>query len=180
MKTIKQMVDINNSYISDKLYGLEIEVEGINLPTSISPHWRVERDDSLKTEEAWEYVTKKPHNLPEMSLRIRELDEAYSQCGSLVHDSVRAGVHVHMNVQDWNIKQLMTFAICYYGLEDVLMKWCGENREGNLFTLRTKDAEFILFKLVQTMQERNLNILNTDVIRYASLNFLSLIIREVP
>jgi hypothetical protein len=174
MKTIKQMVDINPAYYSDKLYGLEIEVEGENLPTSVSSFWRVERDDSLKTEEAWEYVTKKPHHLLDMSVRLDELQRAYNNCNSVVYDSVRAGVHVHMNVQDWNIKQLLTFAICYYGLEDVLMKWCGENREGNLFTLRTKDAEFVLFKLVETLQQRNLNVLNTDVIRYASLNFLSL------
>ena len=79
-----------------------------------------------------------------------------------------------MNVQDWNIKQLMTFATAYYVIEDVLMTYCGENREGNLFTLRTRDAEYILFKLIAMLKERNLNQINTDIIRYASLNFYSL------
>jgi hypothetical protein len=177
MKTINQLVAIPSKYLSsDKLYGVEIEVEGESLPspdTSIKG-WRVEQDTSLKTEEAWEYVTTGPDTLEGVKTRLNALESKFNLLGSTIYNSVRAGVHVHMNVQDWNVKQIMTFATCYYILEDILLKWCGQNREGNLFTLRTKDAEYILFKLHDMLKNRNLKLLETDIIRYASLNYLSL------
>lgn len=174
MRTIKQLIGIDSSYISDKHLGLEIEVEGENLPDFVSDKWRVESDDSLKTEEAYEYVTIKPHTLYGIKCRINELQKAYDEKGTTVHESVRAGVHVHLNVQDWTVVQVMTFATAYYALEDVLMQFAGENREGNLFTLRAKDAEYVIFKLLDVLRHRNLNLLNTDIIRYASLNYYSL------
>lgn len=174
MRTIKQLIGIDPAYYSDKHLGLEIEVEGENLPDYVSDKWRVESDDSLKTEEAFEYVTRKPHTLYGIKCRINELKKAYDDKGTTVFESVRAGVHVHLNVQDWNVKQVMTFATAYYVIEDVLMQYAGENREGNLFTLRAQDAEYIIFRLVEVLKQRNLNILNTDIIRYASMNFYSL------
>jgi len=178
MRTISQLVSIPNKYLSDdKHYGVEIEVEGECLPNP-NDHsiygWRIEEDSSLKTSEAWEYVTTGPDTLVGIRTRLDRLGECFDQLDSTIHDSVRAGVHVHMNVQSWNMKQVMTFAMCYYIVEDILLKYCGSNREGNLFTLRTKDAEFILFKLLEMLKGRNLKVLETDIIRYASLNYLSL------
>lgn len=177
MRKIVELVGINPAYISKNLYGVEIEVEGVRLPKQ--DHlpvdlWRVERDTSLKTAEAWEYVMTRPQMIDGVYQSIDILQAAYNSRNSIVHESVRAGVHVHMNVQDWNIKQLMTFATCYYMLEDILIHWCGENREGNLFCLRTRDAEFVLFKVLQTLQERKLSHLKYDLIRYSSLNYCSL------
>lgn len=175
MNTIKDLVAINKEYINDNLFGLEIEVEGSNLPNALPPaYWRVEKDSSLKTAEAWEYVTPKPFDLKTIRKALDVLDSAYQLHLSNVHDSVRAGVHVHLNVQKWTIKQLMTYATSYYLLEDILLRFCGENREGNLFCLRTRDAEYVLFKLLDVLKTRNLKPLNTDIIRYASLNYLSL------
>lgn len=177
MKTINQLVSIHPSYHSlDKLYGVEIEVEGSSLPNpeySI-PGWRIEEDTSLKTEEAWEYVTDGPDTLAGIRSRLDTLSRKFVDCDSTIYDSVRAGVHVHMNVQTWDMKRVMTFAMCYYIMEDIFLKWCGDNREGNLFTLRTKDAEYVLFKLLEMLKTRNLKVLETDIIRYASLNYLSL------
>lgn len=175
MNTVKDLVDIHKEYHSDNLFGLEIEVEGSSLPSTLpATYWRVEKDSSLKTAEAWEYVTPKPFDLKTIRKALDVLDSAYQLNLSNVHDSVRAGVHVHLNVQKWNIKQLMTYAVSYYLLEDILLRFCGENREGNLFCLRTRDAEFVLFKLLEVLKTRNLKPLNSDIIRYASLNYLSL------
>lgn len=174
MKTIAEIAKLPSSRITKGLYGLEIEVEGVNLPTTNPSMWVMEKDGSLKTEEAWEYVMPKPTSLSVVKERLDYLAQRYKDCDSTVHESIRAGVHVHMNVQSWDIKQLITFATCYYILEDVLLKWCGESREGNLFCLRTRDAEFVLFQLVKSLQTKNLKYLNNDIIRYASLNFLSL------
>lgn len=176
MKSIAVLCRVNPKYISNNLYGVEIEVEGENLPTpdQVPPVWRVERDSSLKTAEAWEYVLRAPLMLDGVREALTSLDNVYKKRKSVVHDSVRAGVHVHMNVQDWNIKQVMTFSTAYYILEDILLRWCGENREGNLFCLRTRDAEYVLFKILNALKERNLKHLQSDIIRYSSLNYCSL------
>lgn len=176
MKKIVNLIGINSKYVSDKLYGVEIEVEGKHLPNpdNTPGMWRVERDSSLKTAEAWEYVMKGPEYLTGVKGALDALQGVYNALGSQVHDSVRAGVHVHMNVQKWNIKQLLTFSICYYVLEDHLLRWCGENREGNLFCLRTRDAEYVLFQILKVLTERNIKYLQNDIIRYSSLNYCSL------
>lgn len=176
MKTIATLCKVNPKYISDNLYGVEIEAEGVRLPDpDTTPGvWRVERDSSLKTAEAWEYVLRYPLMLEGVRDALSELNAVYKFRKTIVHDSVRAGVHVHMNVQKWNIKQVMTFSTCYYIIEDLLLRWCGENREGNLFCLRTRDAEFVLFKILNALKERNLKHLQGDIIRYSSLNYCSL------
>lgn len=171
MRCMKELIGLSTT---KGLFGVEIEVEGKNLPKNLDKVWRVEKDGSLKAAEAYEYVTPKPLDLNGVRSSLDFLSETYKQCNSQIDESIRAGVHVHMNVQDWNIKQLMTFSISYYILEDVLMNWCGPDREGNLFCLRTKDAEFTLFRLYKTLKSRNLKHLNNDIIRYSSLNYCSL------
>ena len=170
MKNIRELINLKPT---GGLYGVEIEVEGKRLPTNLGSIWRIEHDGSLKGE-SFEYVMPKPLDLAGVKVALDYLDQSYKACATVVDDSIRAGVHVHMNVQDWNIKQLMTFSTAYYILEDVLMNWCGPNREGNLFCLRTRDAEFILFRLLKTLRSRNLKHLNDEAIRYSSLNYCSL------
>lgn len=175
MKNVATLVGIPSEAIRTDHYGVEIEVEGRNLPRRLdSDIWRVEQDGSLKAAEAWEYVTPGPLSLDGVKSALDYLAAEYKQHRSVVDDSIRAGVHVHMNVQDWNIKQVVTFSTIYYILEDILMKHCGENREGNLFCLRTRDAEFVLFRLLRALTERNLKYLKEDIIRYSSLNYCSL------
>src|SRR5687767_9863504 len=111
MKPIKVLAQVNPKYISDSTYGVEIEVEGVRLPgpDETPGMWRCERDSSLKTAEAWEYVLKYPTTLSGVKQALGALNDAYKGKKTKVHDSVRAGVHVHMNVQEWDIRQLMTF-----------------------------------------------------------------------
>jgi len=175
MKNVATLVGIPEEAMRTELYGVEIEVEGTRLPRRLhEAYWRVEQDGSLKAAEAWEYVTPGPMSLSGVKTALDYLSGEYKAYGSKVDESIRAGVHVHMNVQDWNVKQVITFATIYYILEDVLMKWCGENREGNLFCLRARDAEYVLFRLLRSLKERNLKYLKEDIIRYSSLNYCSL------
>lgn len=154
--------------------GIEIEVEGKNLPGFLNDSiWRVDKDGSLKGE-SYEYVTPLPVSLEGVKAALDYLKEAYKANKTVVYESVRAGVHVHQNVQNLTLKQLFTFIISYYVLEDVLVEWCGENRVGNHFCLRTRDAEYVLFKLLDAVEKRKLGGLKTDNIRYSSLNVCSL------
>lgn len=99
MVKIKDVIGIDRRLIQSGLYGVEIEVEGTSLPTYehlSSKVWRAEGDGSLRAEEAWEYVMPKPGSLQEVRESLDYLDAAYDSLDSDVHDSVRAGVHVHM------------------------------------------------------------------------------------
>lgn len=171
MRSIKEMTGVKSV---KGVYGVEIEVEGTKLPRNIDMYWRVERDGSLKSAEAFEYVMSKPSDIDGVKTALDLLDKTFTDNSSTVDESIRAGVHVHMNVQDWDIVQLMTFSTAYYILEDILLNWCGPNREGNLFCLRTGDAEYVLFKLYDALISKDLRKLNDDIIRYASLNYCSL------
>lgn len=152
--------------------GIEIEVEGVNLPARVGESWRVDRDGSLRGE-SYEYVSK-PIKYNQLTSTLDQLKDAYRRSGSVVHESIRAGVHVHRNVQDFTPVQLFNLSISYFAIEDLLMKWAGENREGNHFCLRAKDGEFVLFQLQRVADTRLIKHLNTDTIRYCSLNLYSL------
>lgn len=152
--------------------GIEIEVEGENLPSRVGELWRVDRDGSLRGE-SYEYVSK-PIKYNELSSTLNQLKDAYRRTGAVVHESIRAGVHVHRNVQDFTPVQLFNLSISYFAIEDLLMKWAGESREGNHFCLRAKDGEFVLFQLQRVADTRSIKYLNTDTIRYCSLNLFSL------
>lgn len=149
--------------------GLEIEVEGTNLPRALSNLWRVDKDGSLRGE-SFEYVLAKPLSVNMVQKALNHLEEAYKHCGSVVNNSVRAGIHVHINVQEMTLMQLWTFITLYYTLEGMLVKWCGKEREGNFFCLRCQDAEAVLFYLSRAIKTGKLNAIATDEIRYASLN----------
>lgn len=155
--------------------GLEIEMEGSNIPHKdyTPPYWRKEVDRSLRGESA-EYVLRYP-------LKIEELREALDslQATFNIHDTVfkptyRAGIHVHINVQQLTPVQLVTFICAYFMLEEVLLRFCDKTRLGNHFCLRMSDASYSLDRLVEFVQKQDINILNNEDLRYASLNVTSL------
>lgn len=152
--------------------GIEIEVEGNNLPV-LNSYWKWVGDDSLRGESA-EYVLKKPLSLKDSRKALKYLHKAYIESETVVHDSVRAGVHVHINVQKLTTVQLYNFITTYIILEDLLIKYCGEYREGNLFCLRTRDAELLLHTLENVAKDKNFGAFEDDLLRYASMNVCSL------
>jgi hypothetical protein len=153
--------------------GIEVELEGEGLPTNIAKgkfskaFWNIEGDGSLRGPSA-EYVLRSP--IPRGSVN-EALTQLYSklQYDSLL-DSGRAGVHIHINVRDLNLPQLYSFILLYLVFENVLVKYCGEDREGNLFCLRASDAEYLLFMVHKLLRRHRLNEIGGDVVRYSSIN----------
>jgi hypothetical protein len=157
-------------------FGVEIEVEGALLPRkgedkAFDLLWKEERDGSLRGEESAEYVFRKPLSMDDTQKAIGELERRYVEKNSRIDESLRAGVHVHLNIQDWMPLELMTFATTYYLLEDYFVHWSGAGRVGNHFCLRATDAEGVILKVIDACQKRDWRHLNTDDIRYASLNW---------
>ena len=160
---------------SDGTFGVEIEVEGQNLPMAgaskkFDALWRVEKDGSLRRDGSAEYVFRAPLSLEDTKNAIHVLGETYDAYSSVIEETYRAGVHTHLNIQSWTPLELLTFITTYYMLEDYFCHWAGETRVGNHFCLRAQDAEFIIYKLLKVCKGKAWNELKTDDIRYAALN----------
>lgn len=155
--------------------GVEIEVEGDNLPV-MNAFWNNEEDGSLKGGSR-EYVLKKPSTLAEVKSALNALDKAYIDNESEVLDSIRAGVHIHINCQQLSMTQLYNFMTTYLILENVLVKWCGDFRQGNLFCLRASDAEYAISEIINAANDAKKiysRRFHSDNLRYASMNIKAL------
>jgi hypothetical protein len=166
--------------VSGPKMGIEIEMEGrVTIPDDSKNYqkWRTERDGSLRGDGAREYISRGAWSMVEGGKNIFYLYEEIKSHRGTILDSMRAGVHVHLNMQNKTILELMTFLALYYTLEDVITeKYCGTDRLGNLFCLRLKDAPYpadVINAAVRSGRYAQ-SIPNNDEIRYAALNISSL------
>lgn len=177
MTNIHRLLQIDGPPQAGRI-GIEIEAEGVSLPAgaegAFGHHWRVENDGSLKGPENREFVLRRPVQLADVGSVLSLLDDQYRRHRSEVHDTVRAGVHVHLNVQDMTLKQVFTFITCYFCLEQILIKYCGEGRQGNHFCLRASDAEFMVYTIAEAIEGRMLGSLSSDRMRYSAMNLCAL------
>lgn len=173
MKKVMDWFNVPHQYKTNGDLGIEIEVEGRRLPDA-PRYWKREQDGSLRGPENAEYVFNAPLSKKTAIMALNVLDKAYVDNKSVVHDTVRAGVHVHVNVQDLSIVELYNMMTIYMVLEPLLIKHCGEGREGNLFCLRATDAKFLLFSLKVAARQRVFRHLVSDNLRYASMNVKAL------
>src|SRR3990172_9397067 len=102
--------------------GVEIEVEGRNLPYT-EKYWKREADGSLRGPENAEYVLRKPATLTQLKMALKSLAIDYRASEAKVDESVRAGVHVHVNVQHMNMVEVYNFITLYLILEELLTKY---------------------------------------------------------
>lgn len=172
MTSVMKAFDVYKRRKTSGDLGVEIEVEGHNLPGT-QKFWNEEYDGSLRGE-CKEYVLRKPSSYEGVVEALDYLDKRYKMLDTKVYESVRAGVHVHVNVQDLSTVQLFTFITAYIVLEDLLVNFCGEYREGNLFCLRLKDADYLQYVLEKTAKDRDFQRFNNDILRYSSMNVVSL------
>jgi hypothetical protein len=156
--------------------GIEIELEGEDLPPSVGNGkvWTVTRDGSLR-DEAFEYIFTKPVERKAVSSSLDILYGALKSSKSTLHDTGRAGVHVHVNIRDLSPRQLYNFALLYLVFEKNLVDFCGEDRVGNLFCLRALDAEFLMVTLRKLLRTHEFSLTKSDNLRYASMNLTSIL-----
>lgn len=172
MSTVAKEMGIRRLVTGD--IGVEIEAEGINLPL-LDKYWRNEIDGSLNGPESREYVLKKPMTLDEVKSALNHLNKEYERWHTVINDTVRAGVHIHINCQQLTMTQLYNFMTIYLILENVLVKWCGDSRCGNLFCLRACDAEWVITQIRAAAGGRSFRTtFHSDNLRYASMNLKAL------
>lgn len=121
--------------------GIEIETECLN-EYRVPPlkYWDAKVDGSLR-HIGIEYILKKPlnHNSAEYKEAIEEFNGISKKFKFL--ESTYTSVHVHLNMVDREIIHLANFITLYLIFENTLTRYCGPDRDGNLFCLKTSDAE---------------------------------------
>lgn len=157
---------------TDGEVGIEVEIEGVGVQNITVTGWNTVGDGSLRGEAA-EFVLRRPvafKKVPEYLFRLHKALDG----NIVIEDSDRCGVHVHINCQELNFKQTLNFIILFLVFEQMLVNYCGEDREGNLFCLRAKDAEAILVALNNSAISNSFGNMQKDTYRYAAINLSAL------
>lgn len=161
--------------------GLEIEVEGNKFPKHdykgipgvgghlIPKMWKYVKDGSLRGADNAEYILDGPIDFDMVENASVRLFKMFEDYGTILDDSNRTSVHVHLNVQNWHLNRLATFLAAYYTVEELLTEFCGEHRVGNLFCLRGKDAPAIISRL-RSFIRRGERTMFSDGMHYGALN----------
>jgi hypothetical protein len=140
--------------------GIEIEVEGNKFPKPPGQHnthtpcklpgstyWSYVHDGSLRGFDNAEYLLTKPVDFSKAPEAVTEIFTMLKEFGSIIDDSNRTSVHVHLNCQEFHLNRLTSLMALWFTFEEVLTAWCGEHRVGNLFCLRAKDAPAIITQI---------------------------------
>lgn len=149
-------------------YGIEVEVEGVNLPDIRSVYWEIHQDGSLRGE-AYEYVTKGALPIEKVENAFKILNNAFDKKGSVLNLSFRTSVHVHMNVRELEISKIGAVIYLYYLFEEPLMQLCGDDRIGNRFCLRLRDSEEIINNILNAFNGK-FQRLDEGQLKYSALN----------
>jgi hypothetical protein len=171
---VMKLFELNERYATKGNMGIEIEVEGTNLPLE-TVYWDGEYDGSLDYNNSREFVLRKPMSLLGVYNAVTEISKVFKAKGTVVNSSIRAGVHVHVNMQDSTKNELFNFIVLYAIFEDVLLKRCGKFRKGNLFCLPLASSDNVWGVIRQAAEnDRWLGEFNDDNLRYCALNVVSL------
>lgn len=163
---LKEIFPVANNYAGE--VGIEIEVEGQNLPLAIGSYWTVTRDGSLRGESA-EYVLTKPIKRDNVKPYLTYLAKQMKDTGAVLKMSTRTSVHVHVNMNNRSLVQCYTFMTLYLIFEDLLTEYAGPARRGNVFCLRASDAEAFVTELCNYARKQLWNP-DPDMFRYTALN----------
>lgn len=129
-------------------YGIEIELEGGNIPNSDDLKlWYVHNDGSLRgMPDCAEYVTG-VCNLQAVANSLNEFKEVCEKRKTREHKSIRTSVHIHANVQDFTAAQIASIITTYLIVEGSLYSVCGDHREGNTFCVPLTTAPSAVMRL---------------------------------
>ena len=148
--------------------GIEVEVEGQNLPKGFPSYWNYVVDPSLRGESA-EYVLKKPATRDTFKNYLKYLEKNLTADPVKIKNSPRTSVHVHINMNDRTMVQVYNYICLYLVLEDLLIQHISPERNGNLFCLKASDAEALIDMLVKAANTRIWGP-DENIFRYSSCN----------
>lgn len=170
---MKKIHELLKQRLSAGDIGIEIETEGKGLRAIDDGIWRTEDDGSLRgrfPSERSEYVLVRPVPVKNVE-HVLDVLRKY-QAGAELNFSHRCSVHVHVNIQELTLPELLAYIYLSLLLEEPLMSLCDEARRGNRFCLRLNDAEGYVEYLEYIFKDglRNVAAINAGAIRYAAIN----------
>lgn len=177
--SIKDFLAFRKIHDPAKEIGIEIEMEGEHLNIKRNRMWQQKLDGSLRGMESLEYILSSPVEKKNVKSALTKLltnlaftNDQWNK--AKLKPSDRCGVHIHINIQNMTFFEVFNFMFLYLMLERVLVAYCGESREGNLFCLRASDAEAFIDAMIDCKRISNLNMLQEGRgrlgLRYASMN----------
>ena len=153
--------------------GIEIEVEGKEPLTPVdSDWWSSKKEDSLRFY-GMEYVTTRPLNSGQEVKDAVEYVCKIINSKKIISDTNRTSIHTHHNMTKKDLRHILTGVCIFWIVENVLARYCGEDRESNLFCMRLKDAEAVLDETIKALDTNPPLLMfakNGDTVRYAGLN----------
>jgi hypothetical protein len=163
------------------LYGIELECEGRNVDwdgsdANLVKDWAPHADGSLRNNHgsSCEWVFNGPVKYKTSLERIEKLFQYFEKRKAKLVCSNRTSTHVHFNMGDKNAYQLVNMFILFTILEDLLDRYCGEDRRGNLFCLSSRHAEEQVSWISDAVfNKQNFGAFREDF-RYCSLNLAAI------
>lgn len=165
--------------VNGDLFGLEFECEGANVgydgSDDLEKDWRPHNDGSLRDihGQCCEWIFNGPVAYQESVERVNSLFDFFEKRQARLVCSNRTSVHVHFNMGDKAVYQLLNMFILFTILEDLMGNYCGEDRNGNLFCLSSRHAEEQV-KWVQDVCFKTHVFNYKDNNRYCAFNMASL------
>ncbi len=158
--------------------GLEIETESKKAyEPPLFSYWTTHPDGSLR-DFGIEYVLKQPLMYEkELDLALEEWKTKTSGL-KFITDSVTTSVHVHLNFLNRTFVELGNFLTTYALIENILIRYSGDDRRSNLFCLPICDAEETYHNIrhmFQNFYNKNYGYRETpNQVKYAACNIATL------
>lgn len=175
---VSKVVTGRGNVKTGNLYGVELEMEGTNLIPNggLVKGWAPHEDGSLRHHhgQAIEWVSASPVIFKTMCTRIKNLFDSLTKNEAKIVCSNRTSTHVHYNMGDKKVYQLVNLFVAYTIFEDLLARYSGEDRNGNLFCVGIRQAQDIIDRFNDAVSRHgNFLKFNNDY-RYAGFNLCSL------
>jgi hypothetical protein len=152
------------------IFGIELEMENITRPmaeASYESYWSATTDNSLRNNGV-EFVS--------VPLKAFQIEYALDQIQSLNPKyqpvfSERTSTHVHMNVRDMTMDQIIGLVLTYIAVEKALFKVVGHDRDKNIFCIPLNNTDY--FTLIRDLLKNPQSTLRNWE-KYSALNLLPL------
>lgn len=174
-QTVGTMRRLGAGVKSGNLFGVELELEGkgVGLPDVATRGWARHNDGSLRGESI-EFILSTPQPFDKTQKFVQNLFDKFQEHNVKIKDSIRTSTHVHLNFSDKPLKQAFNFFALFTLTEEILSYYSGEDRQGNVFCLTTRDAEGIIKVLHDCLRTGSLAVFAGDRYKYAACNLSSL------
>lgn len=176
----------DDSIRSDDRVGVEIEVEGLkeSIRTNLYKsqpfrYWKCVEDGSLR-DGGLEFVFKKAFGGKDIINALSEIDAMVMSKYPLALTE-RTSIHVHVDVRDLDIDELIKYILLYILCENILFKFCGEERQESIFCIPVNKSDKLatdISTIIHYIRIGRIDILPDHISnfgRYSSINLVSLV-----